>query len=73
MSRYICREWREPRPWRDAINQLERNSRAAILDRAPPTTFADVCRTTCRPIWRGITKRSRAIVMAWRAYREEVQ
>ncbi len=79
MSLYIItdREWRDagwrPKHYHSIIGRYEIDSNARLIDRPPTTQFADVCRTTCRPIWRGITKRSRAIVAAIKTYRKEVQ
>ena len=69
--------WREPgtrpRGWIIVQSEMERNSNAALCDRQPATTFADVYRMTSRPLWRGITKRIRAIVAAVQAYRESMK
>lgn len=79
MTRYIVTDatWREPgqrhRGWDTLLNQHHANSKAALVDRPPATTFADVFRMTSRPLRCGITKRIRAVVAAVRAYRESMK
>lgn len=59
--------------WRPAINDDERNSRAALIDYPPATTMRDVVRMTCGPIWRAVLRHGRAMVTAVQAYKEQVK
>ena len=79
MSRYIVTDatWRDagwrPKYWHSIMGRYEMDSNARLIDRPPATTFADVYRMTSRPLWRGITKRIRAVVAAVQAYRESMK
>jgi hypothetical protein len=70
-------DWREPGTrlpgWRPLLNAYEANSRAALLDRAPATTFADAARMTTAPTWNRITKHGRAILAGIKTYLENVK
>jgi hypothetical protein len=57
------------RPWLPAINQHERDSREALIDRPPATTFTAVARFVWRRCTSSIARHGRALLAAVRAYR----
>ena len=72
-----------PRAWQPAINDWERDNRAALVDRPPATTFADALALTVGPTARAARTAARhlraairaavaAAVAGWRTYRESI-
>jgi hypothetical protein len=60
------------RPWLPAINQHERDSRAALIDRPPATTMRDVLAMTAGPAVSFIARHARSAAAAWRSYKESI-
>lgn len=57
-------DWKARGGWRPASNQQERDSRAALVDHPPPTTFTDVARAVLWPATGAITRHAVAAARA---------